>query len=75
MGSREWTYWLVYMSQYPWGNDWEQAALQSWAAFAPHVTKNTPRIVDFLPESMRGEAAAPERMTPEQVRAVLLGPR
>lgn len=72
MGSREWTYWLVFLENYPWGDDWEQAALQSWAAVAPH-TKRQMRVSDFLPPAMRASQAIQQAMTPAQIKAVLLG--
>jgi len=72
MGSREWTFWLAYMDMYPWGDDWEQAAMVAWSGVAPH-TKRTCRIDEFLPTGMRSEQTLSRAMTPEQIKAVLVG--
>ena len=74
MGSREWTYWLVFMEVYPWSDDWEQTALIAWSGVAPH-SKRSLKIEEFLPTEMRANMTATNRMTPEQIKAVLLGRR
>lgn len=74
MGSREWTHWLAFMESYPWGDDWEQTALQAWSSVAPH-TKRQIRVEDFLPTSMQLARKIERAMTPSQIKAVLEGKR
>lgn len=70
MDSDEFTDQLAYYRLYPWGDDWHQAGVISWAAMSgPHVQYRNRTAADFIPKFLRRK---PEQ-TPEQISNVIIG--